>query len=256
LFGPQIGTEEGEIDMRDRVLRALVLGGLLGLSLLASLTQAAAAKGPSPTCPSFSSSTFHNSTNITNRYFPLVPGDLYTYQGNRKKVPVVNTVYVTHNTPTVDGVVTVEVRDRVYESGVLTEDTLDWYAQDDRGNVWYFGEFSTELPDGSHTGSWTAGVDGAQPGFIMEATPKVGDVYCQENAPGVAQDAAQVLSLTASRSVPFGSYSGNVLQTKDYSLIEPHSEHKFYAPGVGMIEAIALNGGSEDIQLYTIQHNQ
>lgn len=65
-----------------------------------------------------------------------------------------------------------------------------------------------------------------------------------------------MLSLTASRSVPFGSYTGNVLQTKDYSLIEPHSEHKFYARGVGMLEALALNGGSEDIQLYTIEHNQ
>ena len=171
-------------------------------------------------------------------------------------IVVVDTVYVSHNTPTIDGITTVEVRDRVYESGTLTEDTLDWYAQDDHGNVWYLGELSTQLPDGTHTGSWTAGVNGAQPGYIMEANPAVGDAYCQENAPGAAQDAAQVLSLTASRSVPYGTFSGNVLQTKDYSLIEPHSEHKFYAPGVGMLEALALNGGSEDIQLYTIQHNQ
>ena len=100
------------------------------------------------------------------------------------------------------------------------------------------------------------GLDGAQPGYIMEAAPAVGDNYCQENAPGVAEDAGQVLSTTASRSVPFGTFTGNILQTKDYSLIEPHSEHKFYAPGVGMLEAVALNGGSEDLQLYTLQHNQ
>jgi hypothetical protein len=247
--------------MRIRMLRGLVGGGsLLALSLLA-LTQAVAARGPSsaaatPSCPSFSASNFHKSTRIDNRYFPLSPGDLYTYKGNLKKQQVLNTVYVTHKTPTVDGVATVEVRDRVYESGTLTEDTLDWYAQDDRGNVWYFGELATQLPGGTQTGSWTAGVNGAQPGYIMEAAPKAGDSYCQENAPGVARDAADVLSLSGSRSVPFGSYSGNVLQTKDYSLIEPHSEHKFYAPGVGMLEALALNGGSEDIQLYTIQHNQ
>jgi hypothetical protein len=246
--------------MRVRVLRALVVGGsLLALSLLA-LTQAVAANGPSstaaaPTCPSFSSSNFRKPTKITNQYFPLTPGDLYTYYGNLKKQEVRDTVYVTHNTPTIDGIATVEVRDQVYESGTLTEDTLDWYAQDDRGNVWYFGELATQLPDGTHEGSWTAGVNGAQPGFIMEAAPQVGDSYCQENAPGVAQDAAQVLSLTASRSVPYGSFT-NVLQTKDYSLIEPHSENKFYARGVGMLEAVALNGGSENIQLYTIQHHQ
>jgi hypothetical protein len=245
--------------MRARVLRPFVVAiALLSLALLA---QAVAAQGPNsstppPTCPAFNASNFHTPTKITNPYFPLTPGDLYTYKGNTKKQPVVNTVYVTRNTPTINGVATVEVRDQVYESGTLIEDTLDWYAQDDSGNVWYLGEWATQFPAGTHDGSWTAGVNGAEAGYIMEAAPNVGDSYCQENAPGVAQDAAQVISLTASRSVPYGSYSGNVLQTKDYSLIEPHSEHKFYAPGVGMIEAIALNGGSEDIQLSTVEHNR
>jgi hypothetical protein len=244
--------------MRFRIFSGLAVGvGLLvALSLLAALAVAGPGSAASaPTCPSFSPSNFHHSTKIDNRYFPLTPGDLYTYTGNLKKEPEVNKMYVTHNTPTIAGVKTVEVLDRVYLSGTLTEQTLDWYAQDDQGNVWYFGEYTTELPN-DHTGSWTAGVDGAQPGYIMEAAPQVGDAYCQENATGVAQDAAEVVSLTASRSVPYGNYSGNVLQTKEFSLIEPHSEYKFYAPSVGMLEAIALNGGSEDIQLSSIQHNQ
>jgi len=244
--------------MRHRLPRAVFVGGLLALSL--ALAQAVGANGASsvtrsPVCPSFSSSSFHNPTRVTNLYFPLRRGDLYTYKGNRKKAPVVNTVYVTRNTQTIDGVATVEVRDQVYESGVLTEDTLDWYAQDDQGNVWYFGEFATQYPAGTHDGSWTAGVDGAQPGYIMEASPQVGDSYCQENAPGVAQDAADVLSLTGTWTGPYGSFT-NVLETKDYSLIEPHSEHKWYARGVGLLEALALNGGSEDIKLYSLQHNQ
>ena len=54
----------------------------------------------------------------------------------------------------------------------------------------------------------------------------------------------------------FGSHTGNVLETKGYSLIEPHSESKFYAPAVGLIESFALNGGSEDVQLYNFQHNR
>lgn len=70
----------------------------------------------------------------------------------------------------------------------------------------------------------------------------------------MAQDAAQVVSVSASRSVPFGSFTGNVLQTKDYSLLEPKNENKFYAPGIGMIEAISVTGPGEDIQLYTIEH--
>jgi hypothetical protein len=236
-----------------------LLGMILSLALLAPMAHALAANGPGsrpapPTCPSFSSTDFRKPTVINNPYFPLVPGTRFTYNGTVQKQPVVDTVYVTHNTPTIDGIATVEVRDQVSESGVLIEDTLDWYAQDNRGNVWYLGELATQLPAGTHTGSWTAGFNGAQPGYIMEAAPKVGDIYCQENAPGFAQDAAQVLSVSASRSVAFGSYTGNVLQTKDYSLLEPKNENKFYEPSVGMLEAISVTGPSEDIQLSTIEH--
>ena len=240
--------------MRTRIVFLLIVVGALGLSLLASAAQRSSAAA-APTCPSFRASNFHHSTRIDNPYSPLIPGDLYTYTGNLKKQHEVNLSYVTHNTPTIDGIKAVEVLDRVYLGGVLSEQTQDWYAQDDQGNVWYMGEFTTELPSGDHAGSWTAGVDGAQPGYIMEANPQVGDNYCQENATS-ARDAAQVVSLTASRSVPYGTFTGNVLQTKEYSLVEPHTEYKYYAPGVGMLEAIALNGGSEDIQLTTIQHNQ
>jgi len=240
------------------IRRPLVLAGsILSLALLAPLTHALAASGPgsrpTPTCPSFNADNFDNSTTIDNQYFPLVPGTRFTYKGAAQKEPVVDIVTVTRNTPTIDGVKTIEVRDQVFESDVLTEDTLDWYAQDDQGNVWYFGELATQLPEGTHDGSWTAGTNGAQPGYIMEADPKVGDVYCQENAPGTAQDAAQVLSVSASRSVPFGSYTGNVLQTKDYSLLEPKNENKFYGPDVGLLEAISTTGPGEDIQLYTIK---
>ncbi len=242
-----------------RIYRSLVLlASVLSVPLLFPTTHALA-KGPGarpapPTCPTFSASNFSKkSTTIDNPYFLLVPGTRFTYQGSVKKAPVVDVVYVTHNTPTIDGVATVEVRDQVWESDVLTEDTLDWYAQDDQGNVWYFGELATQLPAGTHDGSWKAGVDGAQPGYLMEASPQVGDLYCQENAPGVAQDVAEVLSVGASRTVPFGSYSGNVLQTKEYSLLETKNENKFYEPRVGMLEAISTTGPSEDIQLYTIE---
>jgi hypothetical protein len=241
------------------IRRPLALGGaILGLILLVPLTQALGANSPgsrpAPTCPSFDAGNIKKSTTIDNPYFPVVPGTRFTYRGNVQKTPVVDIVTVTHNTPTIAGVKTVEVRDQVLDAGVLTEDTLDWYGQDDQGNVWYFGELATQLPAGTHNGSWTAGVNGAQPGYIMEAAPKAGDLYCQENAPGAAQDAAQVLSVSASRSVPFGSFTGNVLQTKDYSLLEPKNENKFYEPGVGLLEALSVTGPSEDIQLETIEH--
>jgi hypothetical protein len=83
---PTIGAEGGDV-VRVRAFSVLVVGvGLLGVLLLASLTQAVAASGPSPaapgpTCPTFNSSNFDSPTSITNPYFPLTPGDLYTYSG-------------------------------------------------------------------------------------------------------------------------------------------------------------------------------
>ena len=77
--------------------------------------------------------------------------------------------------------------------GELVEDTYDWYAQDAAGAVWYLGEDSKEYEGGevvSTGGSWEAGVDGALPGIIMAADPRLGDAYRQEYYPGEAEDMA------------------------------------------------------------------
>ena len=84
-------------------------------------------------------------------------------------------VTVTDQTKTVaSGVTARVVHDRVSEKGRLVEDTLDWYAQDDKGNIWYLGEDTKEYEDGklaSTKGSWEAGVDGAKAGIVMPAKP-------------------------------------------------------------------------------------
>src|SRR2546423_15290436 len=178
------------------IRRPLALGGaILGLILLTPLTHALGANGPGsrpapPTCPAFSSGNFHKSTTINNPYFPVVPGTRFTYNGNVQNSPAVDVVTVTHNTPTIDGVKTIEVRDQVSEGGVPTEDTLDWYAQDDQGNVWYFGELATQLPAGTDDGSWAARVAGAQPGDIMGGGAEGGGNYCPGECPGGAQERA------------------------------------------------------------------
>jgi hypothetical protein len=148
---------------------------------------------------------------------------------------------VTSDTRTILGVTCVVVRDTVTANGKLIEDTLDWYAQDKQGNVWYFGEnakqYSGDLIIGIE-GSWEADVNGAQPGIVMEADPVVGDIYRQEFAPGEAEDMAEVLSLTESVTVPFDSYT-NCLMTLEFSALEPDvSENKFYVKGVGFIKSI------------------
>ena len=62
-------------------------------------------------------------------------------------------------------------------------------------------------------GSWEAGVDGAKPGIIMQADPKVGQSYHQEYYKGEAEDMAKVQSLNESVTVPYGSFD-HVLVTR------------------------------------------
>jgi hypothetical protein len=138
------------------------------------------------------------------------------------------------------------VRDTVTESGRLVEDTVDWYAQDRRGTVWYLGEDTKEYENGrvvSTAGSWEAGVDGALPGIVMAARPRPGLTYRQENRPGAAEDRARVLSADEQAEVPAGHFDRVVL-TKDWNPLEPKVlEYKLYAPGVGLVLALGVSGG-------------
>ena len=70
----------------------------------------------------------------------------------------------------------------------------------------------------------------------------------QECAPGVAEDAAKVLRLGQSVTVPFGTFD-DVLVTKDYNLLEKPVEHKYYAPCIGLVRAKLVKGGKEEAVL-------
>lgn len=64
------------------------------------------------------------------------------------------------------------IRDSSWVAGRIVEDTLDWYAQDRAGNVWYLGEDTGVWEDGkitSRAGSFEAGKDGALAGVAMPA---------------------------------------------------------------------------------------
>jgi len=76
---------------------------------------------------------------VDNKYFPLVPGTKYTYSAETDEGTERIEVYVTHQTKEVLGVTCVVVDDKVWLDDELIEATLDWYAQDKDGNVWYMG---------------------------------------------------------------------------------------------------------------------
>jgi len=192
---------------------------------------------------------------IDNQFFPLTPGTRYIFEGVSADGNEHNEVNVTSETKTILGVTCVVVKDRVLLNGELVEATLDWYAQDKDGDVWYFGEDSKEYSGGvvvSTEGSWEAGVDGAQPGIVMKAHPAVGDKYRQEYYKGQAEDMAEVLALNTSANVTYGSFT-NCLETKEWTPLERGVvENKYYAPGIGVVLEQMVKGGTGRMQLVQI----
>ena len=187
------------------------------------------------------------STRIDNPYWPMAVGSRWVYRevegGEVQRVVVT----VTDRTRRIaNGVTARVVHDVVSAGGQTIEDTDDWYAQDDEGNVWYLGEDTTEYEDGkpvTKAGSWEAGVDGALAGVIMPAAPRPGLEYRQEYLEGEAEDTGRVLSLDDQAQVPFGHFD-DVLLTKDFTPVEPDVlEYKLYARGVGPVLVLSPSGG-------------
>ena len=196
-----------------------------------------------------------------NPYFPLVEGNKWVYKGVGETV----TVTVTEETIEILGVTCRVVKDVVTdEDGEEVENTDDWYAQDEDGNVWYFGEFSLakeecepeELCEGlyNNDGSWKAGYASAKPGYLVKRFPEVDDIYRQEFALGDAEDWAKVLSVDAVADVMgFSCVEGDkCVQTEEGTPLEPDfSEHKYYKPGIGLILEVNPDTG-ERVELVSV----
>lgn len=189
---------------------------------------------------------------VDNPYFPVLVGAKYVYEGDSEEGVERIEIIVLPESKIVMGIRATVLHDRVFLNGQLVEDTYDWYAQDKDGNVWYLGEDVKNYENGQlkdTAGSWEAGIDGALPGIIMYANPeeRLGEVYRQEYYKGKAEDMAELLSATESIVVPYGTFE-NVLQTKDYTPLEPELlEHKYYAKGIGMVKTVNLNTGEEAV---------
>jgi hypothetical protein len=183
---------------------------------------------------------------VDNPYFPLIPGRTLVYEKMTPEGLERVRVTTTHDTIEILGVTCTVVRDVETLDDEVIEDTLDWFAQDVQGNVWYFGEISREYEDGrlvSLDGSWKAGEDGAMPGIIMLAAPAVGDVYRQEFYLGEAEDAAAVIATGQGVSVAYGAFTDCVV-TEDFTPLEPGNlEEKSYAPGIGLIAELDPSSG-------------
>jgi hypothetical protein len=233
-------------------MRKAVVGAVSIVALGGS--QALAASPPVPRLPS--PSRFVHT--VTNPWFPLRPGTVFTYHGVKDAKAAVDVLTVTHLTKTIAGIHATVVHDRLFLNGRLEERTTDWYAQDKSGAVWYLGEQTAELNARgkvtSTEGSWLTGVNGAHAGIYMPAHPAVGQTGRQEYYKGHAEDQFKVLSMAAGVTSPAVS-STHALLTQETTRLEPGTlDHKLYVRGIGTVREEAVRGPLERLVLASVRH--
>ncbi len=230
------------------------LGRSVMTAALAVLTFAACGGSAGRTQASTDKAQFSQPTRIDNRWFPLVSGMQFVYEGRAAEggqpLPHQLVFTVTGLTKMINGVRTRVLWDRDYDAGQLAEGELTFHAQDDAGNVWNFGEYPERWDKGRLTGApdtWIAGLDKARRGIVMPAGPRLGTPsYSQGIAPAIDfNDRAQVDKTGQKTCVPAGCYD-NVLVTKEWSVPEPGAfQFKYYATDVGTVR-VGFTGSDRD----------
>ncbi len=172
----------------------------------------------------------------SNPYFPLTPGYQLSYRHGKDT----DTLTVLSETKVIDGVETRVVEDREMKNGQLVELTRDYYAIDSTTNdVYYMGEDVDVYKNGKvtgHAGAWLSGVNGAKFGLMMPGTPKAGQKFYQEQAPGIGMDRAAILSMNEKIVTPSGTFENCVHVVETSALEKGLHDHKWYAAGVGQVK--------------------
>jgi hypothetical protein len=175
-------------------------------------------------------------------------GASYSFLGVQEGKLGIDRMRVLGRTKLISGVHCRVELDRVWLNGRPAERTFDYFAQDSKGNVWYYGEDSYSRVHGHwarDSDSWLSGVNGAHAGVVMQAHPVRGPVYAQENFPGHAEDKARVVGYVSSVTVPGGTFR-HVLETQEFSPLEPGVvERKYYAAGIGFLRSTTTHGAIE-----------
>jgi hypothetical protein len=231
--------------MNRRTLAILIAGALVASAVGAATRHSAPARAG--TTIDLHDYVHH----ISNPWLPFRVGSRWVYRGVKDGQTQVDVVRVTRRTSTIMGVRCTAVSDVATHGATVLERTTDWYAQDRRGNVWYFGERTAEYSGGTvdRSGSWLAGVHGAQPGIVMTAHPAVDDAHRQEYWPGHAEDQYWLVDLNQRVRVPFGSFHHAAL-TLEWSRLEPHViDRKLYVRGIGNVSEVTAEGPHETAML-------
>lgn len=191
---------------------------------------------------------FSHSTQITNPYLPLslLKEDILEGSEDGKKVRVERTAKPDIHKSFTIGDQTVEAaafEDRATEDGELAEVTLDYFAQDDNGTVYYLGEEVDEYKAGKvvgHDGAWMLGKDTQVPGVLLPGHLQVGQKFRSEDVSSEISEKDTVVSLDEKVVVPAGTFTDCVKVKEEIAGEKP--EYKYYAKGVGVVREEPAEG--------------
>ena len=200
---------------------------------------------PSSDRVDLASPAFSNPTDVTNPLFPVSRQASVLLLGRVDGQPFRTEVTLLPETRIIDWqgqrVETLVSQYVAYLGGRLHEVAYDFYAQDDAGAVWYFGEDVFNFANGAIVdthGTWIAGKDGPA-AMIMPADPQVGDVYRPENIPGFVFEEVTVKATDQTLDGPLGPVEGGLVIEELH--MDGTTEEKTFAPGYG--EFFTAGGG-------------
>ncbi len=191
---------------------------------------------------------FSHPRNINNPYLPLATLKQDVLEGNEgsKKIRITRIAKPDVRKTFQIGDQKVEalaVEDREWEDGALAEVALDFFAQDDKGTVYYLGEEVDEYADGKivgHEGTWMLGKDTKVPGILFPASPKVGDKFKSEDVSAEINETDEVVALNETVAAPAGAFK-DCVKIKEH-LADGTTEYKYFAKGVGVVREVPPEG--------------
>jgi hypothetical protein len=211
-------------------------------------------KSPSPTPEKipreFDPKNFDANGSDFNQWVPMTPGiqvirkGLVTIGGRR--IPHLTVTTITDVTKKINGVTSVLVLDQDIDAGQVSEQAVDYLAEDVGANVWYLGSYTEAYESGQFLNAqdaWLAGVNGASTGLWFPGNPEPGGApFYQVQVPGGEQSSAQVVKAGQKTCVPFDCFTDVIV------VLEAGSENKYWAPGVGQILTEPLSGEAQETE--------
>ena len=196
----------------------------------------------------FDPANFVDPTLNTNRFHPTKPGIQWVRGGTtlvgEREVPHEIITTMTDVIRMIDGVPAIAMLDESTDSGEVAQVGMDYLALDSDGNVWIMGGYTEEYEGGEYTNTesawlgqaegWVVGV--LSPAEVTMSTPR----WCIGVEEGEVGQTAAPVEVAATECVEFGCYD-DVRVVEEGEVGAPDNEHKYYAPGVGVINNVPLD---------------